>query len=132
MALVGGVFAYAPAIVLAGCANPPAIGVDANNPPGTQYHDVFCSSKSDLSHVDGPCSPLSGGNWNDCISWTSISLSSTQCARLYRDAGYHGQIGSTIWGPKSNYVRLFSTDDNDSLSSIKFYSKSPTTPAGNC
>lgn len=92
----------------------------------------FCFGLSgnlaNLANIPGPCNGNS--NWNDCASSAIVNVGATWCTALYAAANYGSRM-YTFWGPLTGHVENL-LSPNDALSSIKWYQKTPATPAGNC
>ena len=104
---------------------------DHNLQPTSSAH-TFCGSVFNLGTANtGPCNPPSL-NWNDCISSIRIdALSATMCLGIYKNAAYDETL-TVFWGPQSFQGWNLNGSWEDTMSSLKFYSKVPATPSGNC
>jgi hypothetical protein len=115
--------------VLAGCESTKVI-LDRDD-PSQGATGTFCVSLPNFTTIAGPCWNFGANNWNDCVSQFTLTLSQTMCFKYYKNINYGGLMG-TIWGPQTNNVWHATSVSNDIMSSVKFYPKTPETPAGNC
>jgi len=124
----------APLTSLATCsANHITLYVDANG--GGSGAQSFCleggNNLPNLNNIPGPCPQfLHANSWNDCVSSVRVSVASTQCIATYSNANY-STVMTVYWGPDGP-DHLYNVSPNDAMSSIKQYTKTPATPAGNC
>jgi hypothetical protein len=115
-------------MMAAGCeSNHITIYVNSN---GVGTGQSFCldlgPNPSNLGAISGPCS----GTWNDCVSSVRVTVGATQCYATYQAANW-SNLMQKYWGSIGPDV-MFNVSPNNVMSSFKQYSKSPTTPAGNC
>lgn len=127
-------------VTAVGLSHPTIVAADCSVTNLTLYVDwfetgtaqSFCYDLSgnlpNLTNIPGPCNGNS--NWNDCASSLRVNVASTWCTALYVNANYVTQMYK-FWGPLSGHTEDL-LSPNDALSSIKWYQKSPPTPAGNC
>lgn len=120
--------------VLASCStNNITLYVNANG--GGSGAQSFCpeaaGNQPNLNNIDGPCSQfMHADSWNDCVSSVRVTVAATQCIATYSNANY-SSLMTKYWGSIGPNT-LFNVSPDNAMSSFKQYSKTPTTPAGNC
>ncbi len=118
-----------PLAVTAACSdNHISLYVNAN---GGGVGQSFCLESGgnlpNLGAIPGTCV---GNTWNDCVSSVKVSLGWTQCFATYSNANYT-TLMAKYWG-QIGPDTLYNVSPDNSMSSVKQYTKSPATPVGNC
>lgn len=132
-------------VALSGLAVAPSVYASCSTESVRLYEDaggggdsiLFCVYDYNLNNnphtPPGLCNAFFkvGDDWNDCVSSIRVNLTATRCLALYHNELFGSLLGK-VWGPQSGAIWQLSGQNDDSLTSFKFYNKTPATPVGNC